>query len=206
MPLAVILTEDPAQGGPVGTVASPLNVANIAGAALIGKVGIDQTTQGVTNGVALVAGTALAGKVGIDQTTPGTTNAVALTAGAAIIGKAGIDQTTQGVSNGVVELALAASGVASVTGSFVAIGVSASFTPNAGRPFDVSIYGTFVGSIQLERSFDAGVNWLPITVAAAVRLWTAPMSEQAQENKVAITYRMNCTAYTSGTANYRFDQ
>jgi hypothetical protein len=78
MPLAVTVTEDPAQGGPAGTVASPLNVANIAGAALIGKVGIDQTTQGVTNGVALVAGTAIAGKVGIDQTTPGTTNAVAI--------------------------------------------------------------------------------------------------------------------------------
>lgn len=51
-----------------------------AGSAIIGKVGIDQTTPGTTNGVqvnaALPAGTALIGKVGIDQTTPGTTNAV----------------------------------------------------------------------------------------------------------------------------------
>lgn len=53
-----------------------------AGAALIGKVGIDQTTPGTTNGVqvnaALPAGTNLIGKVGVDQTTPGTTNAVSV--------------------------------------------------------------------------------------------------------------------------------
>jgi hypothetical protein len=51
-----------------------------AGSAIIGKVGIDQTTPGTTNGVqvnaALPAGTNLLGKVGIDQTTPGTTNGV----------------------------------------------------------------------------------------------------------------------------------
>lgn len=51
-----------------------------AGTAIIGKVGIDQTTDGTTNAVHLVAGTAIAGKVGIDQTTPGTTNLVALAA------------------------------------------------------------------------------------------------------------------------------
>lgn len=59
-----------------------------AGSAIIGKVGIDQTTPGTTNkvnigtdgtvaiGTALPAGTNLMGKVGIDQTTPGTTNNV----------------------------------------------------------------------------------------------------------------------------------
>lgn len=51
-----------------------------AGSAIVGKVGIDQTTPGTTNGIqinaALPAGTNLMGKVGIDQTTPGTTNGV----------------------------------------------------------------------------------------------------------------------------------
>lgn len=47
-----------------------------AGTAIIGKIDIDQTTPGTTNGVQLTAGTALAGKVGIDQTTVGSTNAV----------------------------------------------------------------------------------------------------------------------------------
>jgi hypothetical protein len=56
-----------------------------AGSAIIGKVGIDQTTPGTTNKVSigtdgvvtLAAGSAIVGKVGIDQTTPGTTNLVA---------------------------------------------------------------------------------------------------------------------------------
>lgn len=65
-------------------VTQPVSIATmpalVAGSAIIGKVGIDQTTPGTTNGVqvnaALPAGTNLLGKVGIDQTTPGTTNAV----------------------------------------------------------------------------------------------------------------------------------
>ena len=59
-----------------------LTAAVPAGTNLIGKVGIDQTTPGTTNGVqvnaALPAGTNLIGKTGIDQTTPGTTNAVSV--------------------------------------------------------------------------------------------------------------------------------
>lgn len=76
-------------------VTQPVSIATapvlVAGAAIIGKVGIDQTTDGTTNAVHLVAGTAIAGKVGIDQTTPGTTNGVqvnaALPAGTNAIGK-----------------------------------------------------------------------------------------------------------------------
>lgn len=90
-----------------------VNATLQAGSALAGKVGIDQTTPGTTNGVqvnaALPAGTALIGKTGIDQTTPGTTNhvyigtdgTVTIAAGSAILGKVGIDQTTPGTTNGV---------------------------------------------------------------------------------------------------------
>lgn len=66
-----------------------------AGTNIVGKVGIDQTTPGTSNGVqlnaALPAGTNNIGKVGIDQTTPGTTNGVqvnaALPAGTNNIGR-----------------------------------------------------------------------------------------------------------------------
>lgn len=87
-----------------------------AGSALIGKLGIDQTTPGTTNGVALVGvngATALAGNgatgtgsprvtiasdntpfpIKLDQTTPGTTNAVSLSQ---------INSTTTAAGNGVV--------------------------------------------------------------------------------------------------------
>lgn len=78
--------------------------AQPAGTAIIGKVGIDQTTPGTTNGVqvnaALPAGTAIVGKVGIDQTTPGTTNGVqvnaALPAGTNTVGNVGLASGTTG--------------------------------------------------------------------------------------------------------------
>lgn len=117
------------------------SVSLLAGSALVGKVGIDQTTPGTTNGVQLTAGSAIAGKVGLDQTTPGTTNLVALIsgqngvagnsgnvsattqrvvlatdvalpAGTNLMGKVGIDQTTPGTTNGVVDAATSATGSA----------------------------------------------------------------------------------------------
>ena len=96
----------------------------VAGTALVGKFGIDQTTPGATNAVqvtgslpagannigdvdvlSIAAGTNLIGKFGIDQTTPGTTNGVTVVsevpAGTQIIGNVRIDQTTPGTTNGV---------------------------------------------------------------------------------------------------------
>jgi len=68
------------------TINTTAGAAVPAGTNLIGKVGIDQTTPGTTNGVqvnaALPSGSNLIGKTGIDQTTPGTTNNVALSYGA----------------------------------------------------------------------------------------------------------------------------
>lgn len=102
--------------------------------------------------------------------------------------------------------------MANVTGSFTATGQSGSLVPAIGRRdivagnFNVSVYGTFVGSVQLERSFD-NTNWLPITAnGTQLYKWTAPASENAQETEEGVLYRLNCTAYTSGTISYRLSQ
>jgi hypothetical protein len=83
----LIDTALPAGNNNIGDVDVLTLPALVAGTAIIGKVGIDQTTPGTTNKVSigsdgtitLLAGTAIAGKFGIDQTTPGTTNNVAIT-------------------------------------------------------------------------------------------------------------------------------
>lgn len=94
-----------------------------------------------------------------------------------------------------------------ITGTFAATGQSASFTPIAGREFNVTLRGTFVATVQLERSFDAGANWSPITAAGTqLYLWTAPASETAEEPQYGVLYRLNDTAYTSGTVTYRISQ
>lgn len=99
----------------------------------------------------------------------------------------------------------ASSNVDAVTGQFTAIGQSNNFTPQAGRGFNISIWGTFEGAIRLERSFDEGVTWIP--------LWPSEVYEISEvitliheEPEANVQYRLNCLSYTSGTVNYRMSQ
>jgi hypothetical protein len=109
----------PATGGTVGLV---------AGAAIVGKVGIDQTTPGTTNGVqvltALPAGSAILGKVGIDPTTNGVQLTAALPAGAATLGSVkltdgttpvGVDAATGGAKTALVACSPGICGLPTVT-------------------------------------------------------------------------------------------
>ena len=99
-----------------------------------------------------------------------------------------------------------ASTLTPVTGTFAATGQSASVAPVTGRAFNVSLWGTFSATIRLERSFD-GSNWLPLTANGTVlESFTGACSDQWQEDEVGVQYRLNCTAYTSGTVNYRISQ
>lgn len=142
------------QGSASGT-AIPISgtVTVAAGSAIIGKVSIDQTTPGTTNGVqvnaALPAGTNKIGALTTVDTvtavttvsTVSTVSAVtaitnALPAGSNIIGNVRIDQTTPGTTNGVVvnsttttTAAFQAEGAVafgSITNSYVTL-----FTPTA---------------------------------------------------------------------------
>jgi hypothetical protein len=100
-----------------------------------------------------------------------------------------------------------ASGLTPVASTFTATGSSSSFTPLAGRGFNVSLWGVFVAAAQLERSFDSGATWLPLT-AGGIQLyqWTVPASEIVQEDEVGVRYRLRCTSFTSGTVSYRISQ
>lgn len=88
-------------------------------------------------------------------------------------------------------------------GTFEATGRSANFIPRPNIPFNVSIWGTFVGSVQLERSFDSGVTWLPLTAGGfQLYVWSTPASETAEEPMPGVLYSFRCTSFTSGTINY----
>jgi hypothetical protein len=97
-----------------------------------------------------------------------------------------------------------------VTGSFVATGNGTPFTPNTGsfnneQQFNVSVFGTFVGTVVLERSFDQGTNWIPVLrycTGTAVS-YTAPSSETLPEPEGGVQHRLRCSAFTSGTISYR---
>jgi hypothetical protein len=103
--------------------------------------------------------------------------------------------------------------MANVTGSFTATGQSATFAPRVGErltqsgQFNVALTGTAVATVQLERSFDNGVTWTAI-YAGGTQLYSwsyssGNLSESAEECEPGVIYRLNCTAYTSGTLTYR---
>lgn len=93
-----------------------------------------------------------------------------------------------------------------VSGTFTATGQSSSFRP-IGK-FNVVLRGTFVGTVAIERSFDAGSNWGTISrdSAGTAATYTAPAGLICEEVEADTLYRLNCSAYTSGTVTYRVSQ
>lgn len=82
-----------------------------------------------------------------------------------------------------------------ILGVFIGTGVSTSSKYSRGY-YNVSVWGNFVGTIQLQRSFD-GVTWL---VAKELSAASEGYGYEAEDK---VLYRFECTAYTSGSINYR---
>ena len=72
--------------------------------------------------------------------------------------------------------------------------------------FNASVWGSFVATVQLERSFDGGTNWLPCTRAGVPVAFSLPFTDVVSEPEAGVLYRLNCTSYTSGTAHVRLSQ
>lgn len=74
--------------------------------------------------------------------------------------------------------------------------------------FNITISGSFVATIQLERSFDKGTTWFPVSKDAtgAAMAFTGVASLSGYEYESGVQYRLNCTAYTSGTAACRLSR
>ena len=86
-----------------------------------------------------------------------------------------------------------------ISKSFGATGTSdEQFASPVKSHFNLSISGTFVGTIKLQASVDNGVSWQIVdTEFTAVASKTGTYSAS---NVNTIQYRFECTAYTSGTA------
>ena len=90
-----------------------------------------------------------------------------------------------------------------VTGTFTATGVSPSIKLRGG--FNTALWGTFVGTVDLEQSYDNGTTWLPVSVdgTGTPNSYTAPHNIAWVQPERDVLTRFNCSAFTSGPVNYR---
>lgn len=91
-------------------------------------------------------------------------------------------------------------------GAFTATGQSAGVLIRG--KFNLALWGTFVASLALERSFDGGTTWLNCSLDAAgsPNTLTVPVALIAEEPEPGVLYRLNCSSHTSGTVNWRISQ
>ncbi len=117
------------------------------------------------------------------------------------------DETGAAVaSGGAITVQPGPSGTSPVTGSFTATGTSALFTSIPGHAVWVKLSGTFTASVQVERcSTGLAASAQKLTVAGADwAVFTVPVQEAvSSEDDGGVAYRLNCTAYTSGTIAYQ---
>lgn len=73
--------------------------------------------------------------------------------------------------------------------------------------WNLSIWGTFTGlSLRIERSFDDGTTWLPLTNSGLIIAYSGAASEVGEAPEHGVVYRINVTAIASGTVNARLSQ
>lgn len=94
-----------------------------------------------------------------------------------------------------------------VDGTFTATGQSETFT-FVGGTANLWLSGG-VGTVKLQASYNAGSTWFDVgRDDAGVFTLSAGQAfvEFIEETEPGLDYRLNCTAYTSGTITYRVSQ
>lgn len=102
-----------------------------------------------------------------------------------------------------------------VTGTLSGTGRSSSFEiPGQRGPavsevlLNVVVSGTFSATVEIQRSLDNGSSWHTMSKDADgnAASFTAPFAVRIGECETPALYSLNCTAYTSGSINYRISQ
>jgi hypothetical protein len=89
-----------------------------------------------------------------------------------------------------------------VSGTFTATGASQAYCFFG--PFNISVWGTFSGTVLVQRSFDGGTTWLTrLDTPVGSGSFTAPATFALSEPEQGVSYQLECSVFTSGTVNYR---
>lgn len=87
-----------------------------------------------------------------------------------------------------------------ITETFTSAVAGTNDTPVSERRYNLTVWGTFVATVQLQRSFDEGTTW------SLVKEVSAAYDGVGIEPEAGVLYRFVCTAFTSGTVNCRLGQ
>lgn len=100
-----------------------------------------------------------------------------------------------------------AGGGVALAGTFTEAGTSSAIVLYG--DFNFSLRGTFAATIVLEKSFDGGTTWIPVSLdgtGSPVSLVSQGASIVTQEVEAGMLYRVNCPSYASGSAFWRISQ
>lgn len=91
-----------------------------------------------------------------------------------------------------------------VTGTASGVSQSGTYRPNQDAAFNVSVRGTWTGSVNLERSFDEGSTWFICSAdgAGTPCTYTSNFSIIVDNPVGGTVFRLNFTALSAGTAPY----
>jgi hypothetical protein len=93
-----------------------------------------------------------------------------------------------------------------VNGTFTATGTSAEIKLLDNYSFSLS--GTWAGTVELQRYDTENTEWVTISAPTTSGLasFTANIALNGEEVNARTPYRVNCTAFTSGTIKYNLRQ
>lgn len=110
---------------------------------------------------------------------------------------------------GTVQLSANATASSPVAGAAFSFAVTGNAILTTGADSTATFTGAvaYSATVEIERSFDGGSTWLPYCWAASATqakvTGGAAFTTAVFEPELQVLYRVNCTAYTSGTINYR---
>jgi hypothetical protein len=92
-----------------------------------------------------------------------------------------------------------------VSGSLSATGAVGPYRSFGSRPFNIFITGTFVATVEIQRSADQGATWTTFYPPdlGGTAIFNAPATFVIREPDPAVLYQAAVTGYTSGTVNAR---
>jgi hypothetical protein len=74
--------------------------------------------------------------------------------------------------------------------------------------FSLNIWGSFTATVQVERSPDNGITFLPVAIdpTGTYAIYKVPVSLNGFSPDTGVQFRLNCTAFQTGPVNFRLTQ